>query len=149
MTRVVIGWKSVLYQSTVYKAELKLSRHLPYCDMPDLFWDFFLAFFVNLKWIFGTSEPASDNRRAEQRFVNMPSDVICVIITWAETKVLKEKTKWTVWVLNLVTLSWICELTYGNKNQTRLTDTLTVYIVSISKTKQNKTGMMKNIAKLA
>ena len=45
MTRVVIGWKSVLYQGTVYKAELELSRHLPDCTMPDLFWDFLLAFF--------------------------------------------------------------------------------------------------------
>ena len=147
MTRVVIGWKSVLYQSTVYKAELKLSRHLLDCTMSDLFWDFFLAFFfVNLKWIFGTSEPASSNRRAERRFVNMPSDVIYVIITWAETKVFKEKTKWTAWVLNLVS-SRICKLTYGNKNQTQLTDTPTVYIVSSQK--QNKTGMMKNIARLA
>ena len=39
--------------------------------------------------------------------------------------------------------------TYGNKNQKQLTDTPTVYIVSSSKTKQNKTGMMKNVAKLA
>ena len=33
MTRVAIGWKSVLYQSTVFKAELKLSRHLPDCTI--------------------------------------------------------------------------------------------------------------------
>ena len=33
MTRVAISWKSVLYQSTVYKAELKLSRYLPDCTI--------------------------------------------------------------------------------------------------------------------
>lgn len=48
MTRVVIGWKSVLYQGTVYKAELKLSRHPPHRTMSDLFWDLFLAFFFGL-----------------------------------------------------------------------------------------------------
>ena len=37
-----------------------------------------------------------------------------------------------------------CQLVYGNKNQTAYTR-----IVSCSKTKQNKAGIMKNIAKLA
>ena len=39
--RAVIGWKSVLYESIEHKAELKLSRHLPYCTMFDLLRDFF------------------------------------------------------------------------------------------------------------
>ena len=43
--RAVIGWKSVLYESTEHRAELKLSRHLPNCTMFDFFRDFFLAFF--------------------------------------------------------------------------------------------------------
>ena len=44
ITRVVIGWKSVLKKSTMYKAELKLSRHLPDCavrSFPGLFFSFF------------------------------------------------------------------------------------------------------------
>ena len=40
-----------------------------------------------------------------------------------------------------------CQLEYGNKNQTA--HTRIVYIFSCSKTKQNKAGIMKNIAKLA
>ena len=69
--RAVICWKSVLYESIEYGAELKLSRHLSNCAMFDrLFRDFFLAFFDNWKWNFGTSEPASINRRTKQRFVN-------------------------------------------------------------------------------
>ena len=43
--RAVIGWKSVLYESIVHRAELKLSLHPPNCTMFDLFWDFFLAVF--------------------------------------------------------------------------------------------------------
>ena len=45
-----------------YRAELKLSRHLPNCTMFDLFQDFFLAFFDNWKWNFGTSEPQQKNQ---------------------------------------------------------------------------------------
>ena len=45
MTHAVIGWKSVLYESTEHRAELKLSRHLPNCTVFDLFRDFSLAFF--------------------------------------------------------------------------------------------------------
>ena len=42
--RAVIGWRSVLYESIEYRAELKLSRYLPNYTMSDLFQDFFLAF---------------------------------------------------------------------------------------------------------
>ena len=41
------------------------------------------------------------------------------------------------------------KLTYGNKNQKNTVDTRVVHIISCSKTKQNNTGMIKNIAKLA
>ena len=57
--------------------------------MSDLFRDSSLAFFiVSWKGNLETSETASSNRRTEQRFVNMPSAVIYLIITWAETKIL-------------------------------------------------------------
>ena len=62
-------------------------------------------FFVNWNWNFGTSEPASSNRRTKQRFLKRPGAVIYVIITWAETKILKEKTKWICRVLEVFTLS--------------------------------------------
>ena len=39
-----------------------------------------------------------------------------------------------------------CKLTYGNKNQTKLT---LVYHLKFCVQKQNKTGMMTNITKLA
>ena len=45
MTRAFIGWKSVLYQSSKHRAELKLLRHLPNCIMSNLFPDISLAFF--------------------------------------------------------------------------------------------------------
>ena len=48
--------------------------------------------------------PASSNRRTKKRFVNIPSAVSYVIITWAEAKILKEKTKWKVRVLKVFTL---------------------------------------------
>ena len=48
---------------------------------------------------------ASSNRTTKQRFINMPGAVIDVIISWTETKILKEKTKWTVRVLKVFTLS--------------------------------------------
>ena len=78
-----------------------------------------IIFFVNWKWNFETSEPAGSNRTTKQRFINMPGAVIDIIITWAETKILKEETKWTVRVLKVFTLS--CKLTNGNKNQTQIT----------------------------
>ena len=59
---------------------------------------------VNWKWNFGTRVPASSNRRTKKRFVNIPSAVSYVIITWAEAKILKEKTKWKVRVLKVFTL---------------------------------------------
>ena len=43
--RAVIGWKSLFYQRTKHRAELKLSRHLPNFIISDLFQDFPLAFF--------------------------------------------------------------------------------------------------------
>ena len=77
ITRAVIGWKSVLYKSREHRAELKLSRHLPNYIMSDLFRDFFPAFLSLIE-----SE-----------------------ISWAETKILKDETKWTVRVLKVFTLS--------------------------------------------
>ena len=57
--------------------------------MSDLFRDSSLAFcIVSWKGNFETSETASSNRRTEQRFVNIPSAVIYLIRTWAETKIL-------------------------------------------------------------
>ena len=44
------------------------------------------------------------------RFVNMPASVIYVIKMWAEAKILKEKTNWTVRVLKVFTLSYIASL---------------------------------------
>ena len=44
--RAVIGWKSMLYESIEYRAELKLSRYLPNYTMSDLFRDFLLAFLL-------------------------------------------------------------------------------------------------------
>ena len=42
-----------------------------------------------------------------------------------------------------------CKLTCGNKNQRHAAITRVAYIVSCSKTRQKKTGIMKNIAKMA
>ena len=47
-------------------------------------------FIVSWKGNFVTSETASSNRRTEQRFVNIPSAVIYLIRTWAETKILTD-----------------------------------------------------------
>ena len=49
----------------------------------------------------------SSNRSIKQRFVKMAG---VEIITWAETTILKEKTKWTVRVLKAFTLSQIASL---------------------------------------
>ena len=87
---------SIFYHSTKHRADLRLSHHLPNCTVSDLFRDFSLAFFINWKWNIGTSEPASSNRGTKQRFVNISGAVSYVIVTWEETKVLKEETKWTV-----------------------------------------------------
>ena len=71
VTRAVIYQKSVLYQSTKHRAELKLSRHLSTCIVSNLFSDLSLAFFANWKGNFRISEPESSNRRTRQRFVKM------------------------------------------------------------------------------
>ena len=63
---LVTGWKSVLNQSTKHTAEIELSRHLRDCNMSDHFQNFSLAFFVDLKWNLGSSEPASSDSRTEQ-----------------------------------------------------------------------------------
>ena len=61
------------------------------------------------------SRPASSNRRTKERFVDMPSPIIDIIVTWAETKILKEKMKWTVQVLKVFALSYIyTNLTMSN-----------------------------------
>ena len=41
----------------------------------------FVFFVKRLKWNFGTSEPASNNKRTKQRFVNLLSAVTCVNVT--------------------------------------------------------------------
>ena len=72
-----------------HRAELKLSHHLPnWWHMFNLFQDFFLAFFYNWKWNFGTSKPASSNRRTTQWFVNISGTASYVTKTWAEVKIL-------------------------------------------------------------
>ena len=48
----------------------------------------------------------------------MPSAIIYVIITCAETKILIMKTKWTVRLFKVFTLRLDCKLMKGNKNQT-------------------------------
>ena len=50
-------------------------------------------------------------------FVNMPGAVIYVIKTRAETKILKEKTKWESPSFKGFHAQLDCELTYGNKNR--------------------------------
>lgn len=47
------------------------------------------------------SRPASSNRRTKERFENMSGTVTDVMITWEETKIIKEKAKWTVQVLKV------------------------------------------------
>ena len=47
--RAVIGWKSVLYQSTKHWTEQKLSCRLQICAMSNHFPDFFLAFYLLLE----------------------------------------------------------------------------------------------------
>ena len=131
ITRVVISWKSVLYESREHRAELKLSRHLPNCSMFDLFRDFSLCFFFQTK-------VCLQARRRNWRYYNR----------WVETKILNEKTKWTVRVLYFEGFHTQLDrkLTYGNK--IKHSYTCVVYIIPCSKAKQNKTGMLKNIAKL-
>ena len=88
---VVIGWKSMLYQSTKYRAEVKL---LPMAKLHyvRLFPGPLSVFFcVNWKWNFRTSKLASGNRRTKQRFENMLSALIYVIMRWTKTKSLKKK----------------------------------------------------------
>ena len=73
----------MLYHNVKHRAELKLSRHLSNCATSDHFPDFSQAFFFvkRLKWNFGASEPASNNKRTKQRFVNLLSAVTCVNVT--------------------------------------------------------------------
>ena len=73
--------------------------------------DFSLVFFFRwLKVNFGKSEPVSWNRRTRNTFLIIPRVVLYVIITWAETKILKEETKWTVRVSRVFMLSYIASL---------------------------------------
>lgn len=53
LTCTVIGGKSMLYQSTKHRDELKLSGHIPNCTMSNLFWEFAQAFFhwLNVKFL--------------------------------------------------------------------------------------------------
>ena len=52
--------------------------------------------------------------------MNIPSAVIYVIITWAETKILKEKTEYSP-SFEGFHAQLDCKLTYGNTNQTQRT----------------------------
>ena len=63
----------------------------------------------------------------------MPRAVIYVIFTLAETKTLKEKTKWTLRVLKVFTLG----------------STASLRKVIKIKNKPDKTGMMNDLTKLA
>ena len=57
---------------------------------------FFFSFFFLIESEISEQASRQIAREEPNRFVNMPRAVIDVIITWAETKILKEKTKWTV-----------------------------------------------------
>ena len=71
-----------------------------YYERP-FFWLLSSLFFVKWKWNFGTSESVISNRRTKQRFVNMPSAVIDVIITRDENR--RRVNEWTVRVLKVFT----------------------------------------------
>ena len=73
------------------------------------------------KWNFETSEPASSNRRTQQRFVNMPGTVLDVTITWAEMKILKEKNEMDSLCFKGFLAQLDFKFTQGSKNQTHLT----------------------------
>ena len=79
--------------------------------------------------------------------INMSSAVINLIIRKQRRKFLKEKTKGQSDFEGFHARS-DSKLRYDNKNQTQLNSRI-VHTVSYLKTKQNKTAMMKNIAKLA
>ena len=79
------------------------------------------SFFVNQKWNFETSKPASSNRRTQQRFVNMPGTVLDVTITWAEMKILKEKNEMDSLCFKGFLAQLDFKFTQGSKNQTHLT----------------------------
>lgn len=64
------------YFITVQNAELRWSYHAICQFVQCSTISRTSLFFVNCHWNFGTSEPGSSNRRAKQRFVNIPSAVI-------------------------------------------------------------------------
>ena len=110
LTRAVIGWLSVFYQSTKHKAQLKRFASLynirPFSGRHSSF------IFVNWKKNFRTSESVSSNGRTKQRFVNMPSSITDVRITWTETKKEMDRASFKGFHAQLY-----CNLTYVNKTQ--------------------------------
>ena len=64
ITRVVIGKKNVLYQSTKHGDEQSSRAISQFLLCPTIFRTSLLLFFVNWKGNFGTSQPVSGNRRA-------------------------------------------------------------------------------------
>ena len=64
ITRVVIGEKNVLYQSTKHGDEQSSRAISQFLLCPTIFRTSLLLFFVNWKGNFGTSQPVSGNRRA-------------------------------------------------------------------------------------
>ena len=92
----VIGLKSMLYESIDHRTELKLSRHLPNSTCSTFSRTSLSFSFANWKWNFATSE---------KRFAKMSGAVIYIIVTWAETKILKDKTKQKVQVFKVFMLS--------------------------------------------
>ena len=84
-------WLNECHQSTKYRVEVKLlpMAKLHYVRLfPGLLSIFFC---VNWKWNFRTSKLASGNRRIKQRFENMLSALIYVIMRWTKTKSSKKK----------------------------------------------------------
>ena len=149
----------MLYQSAKHRAELKLLRHLPNCTTSDLFRDRVKAFFANKKENFGAIQPASSNRKTKGckhagRRNLRHCDVSRDENPSRENEIDSPSSEGFHAQLD-------CKLTYDNKNQTHRT--LVKYIQfrvkKQNKTKeqkqkkqtkkQNKTGMMKNIGKLA
>ena len=65
--------------------------------MSNLFWDFFLAFLSLIE-----SEILEQASKGLQK---IPGTVIYITVTQAETKILKDKKKWTVQVLKVFMLS--------------------------------------------
>ena len=87
MTHAVIGWKSVLFESIEHRAELKLSRQLLNCTVSDFLRDFLTGYFFLIE--------SENPEQASQQIATKEPNKVCKharrrIVTWAETKILKE-----------------------------------------------------------